>query len=143
MNRDSTSIWYKNEHFSWLLIGITALLMTLLLWIGARSEELFVVYWAVAAILFLVMLVFFSVRVICTDEEIEVTYGIGLMSYSVSYFNVAESGPVSNDSIFSFLYEPAAELAIKITLRDGRTIFLPCQSPREFANQILARAYSR
>ena len=83
---------------------------------------------------------FYSLQVECDADDVIVTYGLGLFVREIPIHGLASVGPVKNDRISTFFFYPTKDLAVEISLRDGKRFRILARKPKEFSEKLMARA---
>ncbi len=107
----------------------------------AFISDNFLTFWALGLACFVFMLLFYSVRIECDQEEVRITYGIGLITRTFPIFGIATTGIVRNEKLSTIPYNPRGEGAVEIVLRDGKKYFIPADRPKALAQALMSRAY--
>lgn len=135
--------WYSDRRISWPIVVLgTIVLVVLGIFIAIKPQSFFLFFAAELVVAF-VLIGFYELRVVADETTVYLEYGVGLFRREIPIFRMVELSPVENENIFCLLYPPFDSLALKIKMREGRTVMIPTSDPKEFARALILRGAAR
>lgn len=81
----------------------------------------------------------YGVTVIVDRDALYVSYGIGIISFSMDLASIESCGIVSNQGLTTFFYSPRNQYALEARFRQGGRMRIPADDPKALASVIATR----
>lgn len=128
----SNQIRYYWQKTSYVIIAFFMLYQILLV-MRSFFYSFDVAYWFLMAGGVFVLGFVYSMRVVVDRESLYYSFGVGLLSREIHLGAVARCSIEENSALIAWLYNPGAERILRVHLRQGGSVAIPCDEAKKLS----------